>query len=117
MSMKRFELAEREVKGTPVIDIIGELTMGGGTDVILERVQGKIATGERLLLINMGQCRRVDSHGLGELVKCLVTAARHDSHLRLTNVPSQILGIMKLTNLHKSFDIYDTEEAALEKQG
>ena len=114
MSMKKFDLAEREVDGTAVIDIIGELTMGGGTDVILEKVQGKIAAGERLLLINMGQCRRVDSHGLGELVKCLITAARHDAHLLLTNVPSQILGIMKLTNLHKSFDIYDTEEAALE---
>lgn len=117
MSMKKFDLAEREVKGVPVIDIVGELTMGGGTDVILEKVQGKIAAGERTLLINMEQCKRVDSHGLGELVKCLITAARHDAHLLLTNVPPQILGIMKLTNLHKSFDIYDTEEAALERQG
>jgi anti-anti-sigma regulatory factor len=61
----------------------------------------------------MAQCRRVDSSGIGELVTSLVTSARHDAHLHLTNVPQQIRGLLKMTNVHKAFQIFDTEEAAL----
>jgi anti-anti-sigma regulatory factor len=61
----------------------------------------------------MAQCRRVDSSGIGELVTSLVTSARHDANLHLTNVPQQIRGLLKMTNVHKAFQIFDTEEAAL----
>jgi anti-anti-sigma regulatory factor len=33
--------------------------------------------------------------------------------LRLTNVPQPIRGIMKLTNVHKAFEIFETEEEAM----
>ena len=111
--MSKLELVERETTGAAVIEVIGELTVGSSTEQLLEKVRQSIAAGRRHLLINMGQCRRADSSGLGELVTCLVTATRHDATLRLVNVPQQIRGIMKLTNLHKAFEVFDTEEAAL----
>jgi anti-sigma B factor antagonist len=113
MSTNKLELAERETDGALVIEIIGELTVGSGTERLLERVRERITAGRRTLLVNLAQCRRVDSSGLGELVTCLVTAARHDATLRLTNVPQPILGIMKVTNIHKAFEIFETEENAV----
>ena len=44
-----------------------------------------------------------------------MTAARHDATLRLSNVPPQIYGIMKITNVLKSFDVFETDQSALEK--
>lgn len=113
MSANRLELRERELSGAVAIDVIGELTVGGGHDVLLEKVHGQIEAGHKLLLINLSECRRADSAGLGELVTCLVTATRHDAVLRLTDIPPPIRGLMKMTNLLKAFDVFETEEEAL----
>jgi anti-anti-sigma factor len=114
MTNNKLELGEREAQaGAVVIAIIGELTVGSDKERLLETVRKNIETGRRLLVINLGQCRRVDSAGIGELVACLVTAERHDARLRLSNIPSQIYGIMKITNVLKSFEVFETEEEAL----
>lgn len=114
--MSKLELVERETGGAIAIDVVGELTVGSGTEKLLETVRRHVAAGKTRLLVNLSQCKRVDSSGLGELVTCLVTATRHDAALYLTNVPQQIRGVMKLTNVLKAFDIFDTDEAALGHQ-
>jgi anti-sigma B factor antagonist len=117
MSNSKLELKERELEGAAVaIDVIGELSVGGGHEILLEAVRKHLEAGRRLLVVNLSQCRRADSAGLGELVTCLVTAARHDATLRLANVPQPIRGLMKMTNLLKAFEIFESGEAALEKQ-
>ena len=109
----KLEIVEREKDGAVVIEIIGDLTAANSTERVLEMVRKNIEAGRRLLLVNLAQCRRVDSSGMGELVTCLVSAARHDAVLRLTNVPQPICGVMKITNVHKAFEIFDTEEEAM----
>jgi anti-sigma B factor antagonist len=113
MTVRKLELVERERDAAIVIEIIGELTAPNSTERLLEIVRKNVEAGRRLLLVNLAQCRRVDSSGLGELVTCLVSAARHNAVLRLTNVPQPIRGIMKLTNVRKAFEIFDTEEEAM----
>jgi anti-sigma B factor antagonist len=113
MSTSKLELPERELGGAVVIDVVGELTVGNSHELLLEKVRKQIEAGHRLVLVNLSQCRRVDSAGLGELVTCLVTATRHDATLRLTNIPQPIRGLMKMTNLLKAFEIFETEEEAM----
>jgi anti-sigma B factor antagonist len=113
MSANRLEIKERDVEGAVAIDVIGELTVGGGHEILLEKVRKQLDDGRRLLVINLSQCRRADSAGLGELVTCLVTATRHDAVLRLASIPQPIRGLMKMTNLLKAFEVFETEEAAL----
>jgi anti-sigma B factor antagonist len=113
MTINKLELVERENGQAAVIEIIGELTVASSTERVLDKVRKNLEAGRRLILINMAKCRRLDSSGIGELVTALVTSARHDAHLHLTNVPQQIRGLLKMTNVHKAFQIFDTEEAAL----
>ncbi len=113
MSTRRLELVEREREGAIVVEIVGDLTAANSNERVLETVRKNVNAGRRLLLVNLAGCRRVDSSGLGELVTCLVTAARQGASLRLTNVPQHIRGIMKLTNIHKAFEIFNTEEEAI----
>ncbi|HEX8843864.1 MAG TPA: STAS domain-containing protein [Pyrinomonadaceae bacterium] len=117
MSANKLDLTERELEGALAIDVAGELTVGSSQELLLEKVRKHALAGRRLLLVNLADCRRVDSAGLGELVTCLVTATRHDASLRLTNVPQQIRGLMKMTNLFKAFEIFETEEEALQGKG
>ncbi|MBA3804303.1 MAG: STAS domain-containing protein [Acidobacteria bacterium] len=113
MSTNKLEIAEHENGSAVVIEIIGELTVASSTERVLDKIRKNLEAGRRLILINMAQCRRLDSSGIGELVTSLVTAARHDANLHLTNVPQQIRGLLKMTNVHKAFQIFDTEEAAI----
>jgi anti-sigma B factor antagonist len=113
MAPSKLELPLRELEEGVVIDVVGELTVGNSQELLLEKVRKQIEAGRRQVLVNLSQCRRVDSAGLGELVTCLVTATRHDATFRLTNVPQPIRGLMKMTNLHKAFEIFETEEEAL----
>lgn len=115
MTINKLELVEREMPGAIVIDIQGELTVGSGTEKVLETVRRHVSEGRKMILVNMSQCRRVDSSGLGELVTCLVTATRHDAALRLTNLPPQIRGVMKLTNVLKAFEVFETDEEAAQQ--
>jgi anti-sigma B factor antagonist len=116
MSASKLELPLRELEGAAVIDVVGELTVGNSHELLLEKVRKQIEAGCRLVLVNLSQCRRVDSAGLGELVTCLVTATRHDATFRLTNIPQPIRGLMKMANLLKAFEVFETEEEAVEKQ-
>ncbi|HEX8096877.1 MAG TPA: STAS domain-containing protein [Pyrinomonadaceae bacterium] len=111
--MKKLELARRENGQAIVIDVVGELTAGSDYERLTEMVRQAVGAGTRLVLINLKQCRRVDSSGIGELVTCLVTATRQDARLRLTDVPQPILGIMKITNVLKAFEVFTTEDEAL----
>ena len=115
MTAKKLELKERELDGALVIDVVGELTVGSGTETLLDVVRKTVAAGRRLLLVNLKECRRIDSSGIGELVTCLVTATRHDAVLRLTGIPQQIRGLMKMTNVLKAFEVFDTDEAAIKQ--
>ena len=116
MSTSKLELKERELEGAVAIDVVGELTTGGGHEVLLEKVRKQLEAGRRLLIINLAQCRRADSAGLGELVTCLVTATRHDASLKLTNIPQPMRGLMKMTNLLKAFEIFETEEEVVKQK-
>lgn len=114
MSSSKLELRERELEnGAVALDVIGELTVGGGHEVLLETVRKQLEANRRLVIVNLSACRRADSAGLGELVTCLVTAVRHGATLRLANIPQTMRGLMKMTNLLKAFEIFQTEEEAL----
>ena len=112
----KLEIRERELEGGAALDVAGELTVGGGHELLLEKVRGQLDAGRRLVVVNLSQCRRADSAGLGELVTCLVTAARHGAALRLASVPQPIRGLMKMTNLLKAFEVFETEEEAVKQE-
>ena len=66
MSASKLEINERELKGAIVIDIIGELAVGSQHELLLDKVREQINAGRRQLIINLSQCRRIDSAGLGK---------------------------------------------------
>lgn len=111
--MNRIEFIERETPEAAVIEIVGQLTIGGHNEMLIEKVRGHLKSGRRLLVLNLEKCERVDSSGFGDLVTCVVTAARHDAHVRLANVSPQIRSLVKMAHLHNAFEIFDTEDAAL----
>jgi len=63
----KLEIRERELEGGVALDVAGELTVAGGHELLLTKVHGQLDAGRRLIVVNLAQCRRADSVGLGEL--------------------------------------------------
>lgn len=60
------------------------------------------------LILDLEKVERVSSEALGILLKIRDHAVARDLHLRLCNLQEAVREVMKITDLSKLFEIYDT---------
>jgi anti-sigma B factor antagonist len=106
------------------------LSLNGRTvgDVAIVRCAGRIAVGEtaslrdhvhgllqahRDIVLNLGEVAFIDSGGLGMIVRLLTSLRRAGGDLRLCNIPSGVVKVLKITNLNGLFEIHESEEHAV----
>lgn len=65
------------------------------------------------LIIDLNEVRFIDSSGLGVLVSGFKNASARNGLLLLCALQPQVKSMFELTRLHRVFDIYETNEAAL----
>jgi anti-sigma B factor antagonist len=111
------QISVRKISVVTILNLSGELSSQRQPQVLSEHVTGLLQQGERLLLINLKECLRIDSMGLGEIVKAykLVTAER--GVIKLAEVPLRVRGIIVAANLTEVLEIYDTEREAINSFG
>lgn len=68
----------------------------------------------KAILLNFEGVSFLSSEALGKLIKLHQTVKQAEGQLKLSNIRSDIYEVFKIANLHKLFDIKDTEEEALE---
>lgn len=66
------------------------------------------------LVIDMDKTTYMDSAGCAALVASLKSLVKNDGDLKIARPRSQPLGLLRLTRLHKVFQIYDSVESAVE---
>lgn len=108
------ELTERKIGNVVVIDLKIGLHQRGQYEPLQQLVRGHLAAGQPRFILNLAGCEWIDSSGLGELIKLLVAVMRQGGNLKLAAVPHKMKGIMAVTNLTQVFEIFDSEQAALE---
>ena len=96
-----------------VIELAGKITIGTGDVKIRELIDGAIREGKNKILLDMGGVSTIDSSGIGELVACYTTVAKHDGQLKLLRLSPKINDIMQVTQLITVFDVFDDEEEAV----
>jgi anti-sigma B factor antagonist len=107
------EINERKVSEVVVFEIKGEVNIGSRLERFQQVVRERLEAGERKFVVNLAGLTWIDSSGLGELIKSLVTVMRQGGQLKLSNVPSKVRGILSVTNLTQVFEIFDEEQAAV----
>lgn len=65
------------------------------------------------LILDMKNTLFFDSAACGILISCLRTVTNNDGEMRITRPCSQCLEVLKLTRLHRVFDIHDSLESAI----
>ena len=103
----------RLVKKVLVIDTIGELRLGEGTNVVRTVVSDMLAQGYKDSLLNLRDVRHIDSSGVGELMSCYTSVRNKGGQLKLMNLNKHVHNLLMITKLYTIFDVAEDEESAV----
>lgn len=108
MNIERATIAER----IPVLRLSGELDLRNVPEV-RRAIRELIDEGSVNIIINLSNLDFIDSSGLGVLVGGLARVREKQGVIKLACNNRRILRVFDMTRLTQLFEIYDTEEAAL----
>jgi anti-sigma B factor antagonist len=108
------QIEQRVVGEVAVIQVLGDITLGKGGDVILkDKIQSLLQQGYRKMLLDLGRVSYVDSAGLGQLVQVYATTSHLGGSLKLLNLTKRLKDLLVLTKLLTVFETYESEEDAM----
>ena len=110
------DIIERQTNETTVLDLAGNVIMGGGSRRLGEDVRRLADAGNTNVLLNFAGVKYLDSSGVGELISLSETLNRADGSLKLANLPPKVEEVLTLSGVLPMFDIYDDERSALESE-
>ncbi|HSR54437.1 MAG TPA: STAS domain-containing protein [Acidobacteriota bacterium] len=107
------KIEERKVSGVTILDVSGKITIGEGSAEIRNKVRDLLESGDKDILLNLGNVSYVDSSGIGELVSCYTTVTNQGGQLKLLNLTRKMRELLAITKLLTVFDDYKEEGAAI----
>jgi anti-sigma B factor antagonist len=96
-----------------ILDLSGKITIGEGSVQLREAVKTLLESGNKKILLNLGDVSYVDSSGIGELVSSFTTVKNQQGQLKLLNLTKKIQDLLMITKLLTVFDTYDNEDTAV----
>lgn len=103
----------RLIDDVVIVDTIGELRLGEGTNVVRTVVSGLIGEGYRNILLNLRDVRHIDSAGVGELMSCYTSVRNQGGQLKLMNLSKNVHNLLQITKLYTIFEVEDDEPTAV----
>jgi anti-sigma B factor antagonist len=91
----------------------GYLTGGEETDELERAIKSVSESGNKRLLINLGETQHLDSTALGVLISAHTNYVKRGGQMKLCSVDKRIENIFVITKLSLVFDVYPSEEQAI----
>ena len=107
------KLSKRKVGDVVIFDLDGKLTIGRGDVVLRDALLEELESGGKNVLIDLGDVKTIDSSGLGELIRCKVTAGSNEAQVKLLNVNLKARKLLTMAQLVGVFEMFDDEELAV----
>lgn len=109
----KIKTSTRTVGGVVIVDTIGELRLGEGTDILRSVVRELIDQGYRSILLNLRDVRHIDSAGVGELMSCYTSVRNQGGQLKLMKLSNNVHNLLQITKLYTIFEVEDDEPTAV----
>ena len=107
------QIDERHVGEVTIMDVKGKLTLGGGDEVLKDKINSLVLQGRKKLVLNLAEVPYIDSAGLGEIVRTYTTVSRQGGSLKLLSLTKRITDLLAITKLLTVFETYDHEADAV----
>ncbi len=106
-------MKERQVGSIAILAPRGYLTGGEETDALEQKISSLVASGNRNLIINLGETQHLNSTALGVLISAHASYVKRGGQMKLCSVDKRIENIFVITKLSMVFDVYANEELAI----
>lgn len=106
-----------QIKKSELSDGIAQLTCDGLLNMVTaprlkSAVQELVEQGTNRIVVDLNAISLLDSSGLGALISGLKTARQAGGDLRIAATGNQVLTVLRLTNLNRILQPYETADAA-----
>jgi anti-sigma B factor antagonist len=95
------------------VTLRGGLVLGQPVDSLRQTVENLIGHGEAQIVLGMADVNRLDSSGIGLLVKGLQLTKEAGGSLKLVSPAKVVLQTLSMCRLLPLFEVYDDEESAI----
>ncbi len=111
------QIEERTVGDVLILDLKGKITLGGGDELLKDKVNSMVNQGHKKILLNLAEVPYIDSAGLGEIVRTYTTVSRQGGNMKLLNLTKRITDLLSITKLLTVFETFETEKDAVASFG
>ena len=111
------QTATRQADGITILDVRGRITLAEGSVILRKSISDLIQTGNKRIVLNLHEVDYVDTSGVGELVRTHATLRKQGGQLKLVNVHKTLMDLLRMTCLHRVFDIQKDQESAIKSFG
>jgi len=108
------DVNRRQIGDVVILDLEGKLTIGKGDVVLRGAFVDELDVGERKLVVNLDKVKVIDSSGLGELIRCKVTASEKEADVKLLHVNLKARKLITMAQLVGVFEMFDDEKMAID---
>ena len=112
----QLKLNTRNVNGVTVVDCNGRIVFGEESALVRDTLKQLIKENSQIVL-NLSGISYIDSGGLGTLVALYTTAQNADGSVKLANLTQRVGDLLQVTKLLTVFEVFDSEEKAVESFG
>jgi anti-sigma B factor antagonist len=106
-------ISQHEVEGIVVLGLTGRLVAGDDCTLLRDTINANADAGRVQIVLNLQHLDFIDSTGLGTLVICYTRLQQKHGALKLANLSKRHIELLVLTKLTTIFEIFDTEQAAV----
>ncbi|HZS43919.1 MAG TPA: STAS domain-containing protein [Blastocatellia bacterium] len=107
------DISTRSVGQVAVIDLHGSLILRENADELFDKVAAFIASGSAQILVNLSDLARMDSYGIGIIIKSFKTTKSAGGHFKLTSPSSFVRQLLTISGLMTLLEVFDSESAAI----
>jgi anti-sigma B factor antagonist len=109
----QLKMNKRVVDNIAVLDCSGRIIFGDESAALRDTVKQLISENKNIIL-NLAGVNYIDSGGLGTLVGLYTSARGAGANIKLCNLTQRVGDLLQVTKLLTVFDVYDSEEKALQ---
>ena len=106
------EINVREETNVTILTLKGRLDLATGS-ALKEQIKQLLEKEKTAVHLNLGDVEFINSSGLGSLVSIMKEIRLRKGRLTLSNLASYVQEIFEITQLSHIFEIYATEQEAL----
>jgi anti-sigma B factor antagonist len=107
------QISTRQAGSATVVDVVGDIDLYNSPEVrkvLLEALKDKKAP---RVIVNLKEVRYIDSSGVASLVEGLKVSRNLNSRFMLYGLSPAAREVLELSRLIKVFEVFDSEEQAL----